>query len=166
MMSEQVRSAYLLMVLVLVALVAHEIVFRVLGVEEPVFWFLGAGCVVLFLIWVVGVSFGWVGSREPEDWWKLVGIALVGLLGSVFKLSSMLVGFFGFVGFWGLRSLESSMKRKVLGLLLGVEGLLVFLSRSDIAIAYEPTVAGEYLLAGVAGLTGVLLVVEMVRGSE
>jgi len=164
-MSEQIWSAFLLSALVFVALVAHEIVFTVFGIEEPVFLFLSYGCIFMLLGWIAVVAIGFVRTGEPTDFWRLGAIAVIGILGSLIPIDPTLIGFFPLAGLLALRSTSSPHYRRLLTLVLVVEGLFVVLIRTNIALAYEPTIWGDNFATGTAAAVAIILALIWIRST-
>lgn len=160
-MSESVWSAYLLALLLFVALIAHEIVFVTFGIVEPVFLFLGYLCMGLLWLWLIYVVGSFFVNQEPVDLWKLSLLATFGLLGSVVQLESILICFFPLIGLWGVRSDHHSHHHHLTYLLLGSLGLLALLVRYNFSLSFEPSTWGDNLLLGSTALVALTLVINL-----
>lgn len=86
----------------IVSSIFHNFVYGAFGVEEPLFFLLGLGLFLGFLVSVVYNVFTYRTKGKPKDLWKLGWLGLLGLLGALPGFTKGFFAFYAFFGFYGL----------------------------------------------------------------
>jgi hypothetical protein len=102
-MEKQTKLSYQLVAAFFILAVLHNLVYGLLGMEEPFFFTLSLLSFLGFILSLFYNIFTYLKKGIPQDIWKLGWLGLLGLVGLLPRFGSEFYGLYGFFAFFGLK---------------------------------------------------------------
>lgn len=100
-MEKQTKTTFYLLGSAVFAVLFHNLIYELFGVEEPVFFSLALLLALVFVVSVAADVYSYLNKGKPKDIWKLGWLGLLGLFGAItgnlaFTAFYVFFAFFGF----------------------------------------------------------------------